>query len=531
MKITIHNRNYNSWEITQDDVKLDIPNLIPSKYKLFDGDVFLFSHNTVVLKESIIRDNFLAGVLVLDKTYGRQGKRLLYKCIPDKKTLPYFLVPYDISPSFSKVVKNKYIVFRFIDWENEHPYGEIKETLGDVDCNKAFSEYQLWKRGIHHSLSSFTKSVRTLLKYDEPEHIQRIMEAFQPINVEETAFTIDPADCTDYDDAFSVSVENGCATINVYIANVFLWLETYNLWEHMTDRVSTIYLPDNKRTMLPPILSDNLCSLKQGTHRFAFAMTIKYNMETYEQIGEPSYKNVLVKIRKNYVYEEHKLLKNPDYKVLSKIAQTEDSHEVVAFWMIKMNTECAKYLRARGAGIFRGTNNSNSTPITNRHILEWLGNNGLSSMYSTNCIPHTQLGVDEYVHITSPIRRLVDILNQIQFQIIMKTPISEYCQKFLYKWLSKIDFINHATKEIRKTQMDCELLENVKEKTIYNGIIFDRNALNNGFYEYAVYIKELKLFSRIKIQEYFENMTETTFCIFIFTDSDTLSKKVRISKI
>jgi len=94
-----------------------------------------------------------------------------------------------------------------------------------------------------------------------------------------------------------------------------------------------------------------------------------------------------------------------------------------------------------------------------------------------------------------------------------------------------MEFINRATKEIRKTQMDCELLENVKEKTIYNGIIFDRNPLNNGFYEYAVYIGEIKMFSHIKIQEYFENMSETTFCIFIFTDSDTLSKKVRISKI
>jgi hypothetical protein len=247
-------------------------------------------------------------------------------------------------------------------------------------------------------------------------------------------------------------------------------------------------------------------------------------METLEQISEPSYKNVLVKISKNYVYEDRKLLKSPDYKVLSKIAQTEDSHEVVAFWMIKMNTECAKYLRARGAGIFRGTNECHS-PITNRPILEWLGNNGLSSMYSEKCIPHTQLGVNEYVHITSPIRRLVDILNQIQFQKIMKIPISEYCEKFLYKWLSKMEFINRATKEIRKTQMDCELLENVKEKTIYNGIIFDRNPLNNGFYEYAVYIGELKMFSHIKIQEYFENMKQEAMRLYFELDDNKNKRK------
>ena len=116
-------------------------------------------------------------------------------------------------------------------------------------------------------------------------------------------FTIDPADCTDFDDAFSVSEENGIATVHVYIANVFLWLETYGLWEHMTERVSTIYLPDKKRPMLPPILSEDLCSLKQGADRFAFMMSVKYDMQTFTQIDEPVFKNVLVHISKNYDYK------------------------------------------------------------------------------------------------------------------------------------------------------------------------------------------------------------------------------------
>ena len=41
-------------------------------------------------------------------------------------------------------------------------------------------------------------------------------------------FTIDPSDCKDFDDAVSIS-EN---TINVYIANVAVWIDYFKLWGH-----------------------------------------------------------------------------------------------------------------------------------------------------------------------------------------------------------------------------------------------------------------------------------------------------------
>ena len=68
-----------------------------------------------------------AGILCINKTYGRteNGKRLLYKCIPDDSTLPPILVPYQIQMSFSKSHKNKYILFRC---EKECPRGEIADT-------------------------------------------------------------------------------------------------------------------------------------------------------------------------------------------------------------------------------------------------------------------------------------------------------------------------------------------------------------------------------------------------------------------
>jgi len=537
IKVAIHNRAYNSWEFTQDDVKVDIPHLIPSKHKLLHDDLVLFKGDTVVVVESPFRDSVLVGVLILGKTYGRSGKRLLYKCIPDNKSLPVFLVPYTVDATFSKVVKNKYIVFRFVDWDSDHPHGEIKDTLGDVDSLEAFNEYQLYRRGLHLSLTPFVKASRSILRDDDP--VQKIMDktnyCIDDLRSIKNIFTIDPADCTDFDDAFSTSEENGVATINVYIANVFVWLETYGLWEHMTERVSTIYLPDKKRPMLPPLLSDDLCSLKQGADRFTFMMSVKYDMQTLAQIGEPVFKNAFIHVSKNYTYEDKKLEKNPAYNVLRKLAKTDDSHDVVAFWMIQMNVLAAEHLRSKGKGIFRtGRTNSSASlnpipPPSNKPLFsQWLGNYGSGVFYSEVCAPHSQLGVDAYVHITSPIRRLVDILNQILFQ----PEVSVLGQTFLDKWTRQLDLVNRATKDIRKTQMDCELLA-LAERGFTNdllGILFDRNFVS-GKYEYTVYLEEIKMFSRIKLDECIENFTKSQFRIFVFDDEDRLCRKIRLQKI
>ena len=50
------------------------------------------------------------------------------------------------------------------------------------------------------------------------------------------------------------------------------------LWRSFTKRVSTIYLPDKKRPMLPTILSDCLCSLqeKSATDNIYYGYAYEY---------------------------------------------------------------------------------------------------------------------------------------------------------------------------------------------------------------------------------------------------------------
>ena len=131
-RIFIEDRNYASWRLydldTKEEASYDIMNTVkfnPAEKKLFNNDVI---YETGELMYSYLRDcPSLAGIIMLEnsKTYGRteNKKRLLYKCIPDDKRLPAFLIPYDMKLGFSKNIKDKYVVFKFESWS------EIAELL------------------------------------------------------------------------------------------------------------------------------------------------------------------------------------------------------------------------------------------------------------------------------------------------------------------------------------------------------------------------------------------------------------------
>ena len=519
-----------------------------NKAKLFKDDVIKLDDGTgdFVLKESPVRDSVLAGVLVTGKTFGRSGRRLLYKCIPDNPSIPPFLLPYDVPIGFSKAIKNKYVAFRFVHWDDDHPRGELKETFGDVDSAEAFYDYQVCRKKLNGSLSGFTIALRAVIKRDEilsPDPIWTI-RGIAKYEIEDlrgtSVFSIDPLGCTDIDDAFSVLIEDNVATVSVYIANVFLFLETFALWDFVSDRVSTVYLPNKKLSMLPSLISETLCSLKAGEDRVAFMMSIKYDLVTKRQLGAPVYKNVLICVNKNYAYGDRALNHRSDYRVLRELsseaveapfseaveAVEACSHDVVAYWMVKMNTECAAYLSRRGCGVFRGTL---SSATKSRRFFEFC-----ASAYSVVPSPHVPLNIDAYVHITSPIRRLVDILNQILFMKSMFS-VSDSSMIFLEKWLKKLDFVNVASKNVRKIQSDCELLALVSKNSElvdheFDGIVFDKVCKGpHEMFEYAVYIEELKLFTVTKSEHDLENNSSHRFRLYFFQDESRLCRKIRVS--
>jgi exoribonuclease R len=570
IKVLVADSKYTSWEFlcneTNSEINLDdhpaLKTLNPVDHKMFSRDVFTLENGAVNMIKSYIRTYpNIAGVLMLEnnKTFGRttNKKRLLYKCIPDDKRIPAFLVPYDVKIGFSKVHKNKFVIFKFDHWKEKHPHGILVETLGSVDDLDVFYEFQLYCKSLHVSLTDFTNKARNQLnKQSADEYVKQIFEnaEFQiECRRHEYIFTIDPPTSSDFDDGYGIRrLENGDFCVSIYIANVYFWLETLGLWSSFSKRVATIYLPDRRRPMLPTILSDTLCSLQENQDRFALAMDFILDASGNLK-SDIVYKNVLIRVKKNYCYEDPNMLNNDlSYINLFDVSKMMDkgiknSHDVVAHWMVFMNTQTGEKLLSQRAGIFRSVNYIN--PILNRDINPSLDEDTIRIIQSWNNTVgqyvafeenantnHELLKMKSYIHITSPIRRLVDLLNQIVLfdrANLVKT-ISDEAKTFLETWIGELEYLNTSMRSIRKVQTDCALLDKCfNDPTIlhreYSGVIFDKLARNDGTMNYMVYLKELKMLSRIgNTCVDMKNYSMGMFRIYLFEDEDKTKKKIRL---
>ena len=579
VRLLVSDRNYSECkyvDINSNAHNEFIDNINVNAYamKLFNGDIIDLDDTSNITSKIKSKDTVLAGVLVLknDRSYGRTSnkKRLLYKCIPDDKHLPIFLVPYEIKVGFSKSYKNKYVTFKFDYWNDEHPCGLLHETLGDVDNLDVFYEYQLYCKSLHHSMVHFAKKTRQILnEKSNDEYINQIVEN-NNYHIEDYRdkyiFTIDPKSSTDYDDGFSIEEYNDNSwRVNVYISNVFLWLETLKLWNSFTKRVSTIYLPDRKRPMLPTVLSDTLCSLQENENRFALTMEVIVNKKGYIEDDIPiKYKNVIIKVKKNYHYDDESINFDDNYINLFNITKkltkhTKTNHELVSFWMVYMNMNIGNILNEKQIGIFRTAfiqDKDLRSDIdiklkedTIRVIRSWNNAIGQYVLYSDEVslehemmkihkIKNEHKNVNAYIHITSPIRRLVDLLNQIQFlhNNSLVDHISNDAKEFYQKWSNELEFVNTSMRSIRKVQNECELLTKCINNTAilntaHNGVVFDKLLKNDGLYSYMVYLEELKLLSRIIVTENLDNYSCNTFKLFLFEDEDKVQRKIRLQLI
>ena len=83
--------------------------------------------------------------------------------------------------------------------------------------------------------------------------------------------------------------------------------------------------------------------------------------------------------------------------------------------------------------------------------------------------------IKQYTHITSPIRRLVDLLNSITLQKHLGLwNFNNNAIEFYNKWFNDLDYINLMMRSIRKVQNNCNIFNKIeqhkkinKEKILY----------------------------------------------------------------
>jgi exoribonuclease R len=626
-QVKIQSRSYDDWyytDILQNKVDL---NYNPSDYKLFNNDIIQelagekqddHDRNKIkIIDSEISKNKKIPGILILKdtRTYGRLERKdtidlsgsacknvntrgkLLYKCIPDDKTLPAFLIPYEFKNSnFSKLYSNLYVTFSFSKWEDKHPIGVLTNIIGEVNDSNTdvYYSYQLLCKNLNISIEQFNKTLFNNLKkkFDTTTvDFNKITDEFistqypkmenRTYQKEWNIFTIDSINTTDYDDAFSVKKTTNYPTsetyvLSIYISNVAVWLELLELWSVVSSRVASIYLPDKKITMLPTIMSSNLCSFIENANRYAFTMDITININNYASTNEKDitienieFKNTIINVSHNYSYQEEELISNKDYNILFYITKLlsekyvckfdiKNSKDMVAYLMILMNYYCAKNLKKNNTGIllknnitsmpkFTGLDNESDNFIKSWHLSksEYFG--VMSKIDTTSNSPyisnHESLQLDAYTHITSPIRRIVDLLNLIDMQQIHDLfEFSKEARQFYNKWTAEdhILFINTNMKSIRKLQNECTLLDmfnnipDIIEKT-FNGVIIDikNNTDSNKPPVYMVYVPELKITCKITKQttKNYELYNEIKCKLYMFPDEYNIKKKIRLEEI
>ena len=451
--------------------------------KLLTGDIL---DNNFELIQSPLKEKIIPAIIKLDKPFKHLGNKAVYKCYPNNKLYPVFLVKKINKKGFKKYQTNQYVLIRYSEWTTKHPYATIIDTIGEITIPNTI-RYLLYTKDIPIKSFVFTNS-------------QKIISQNNSIIQEETIFTIDPIGSRDLDDALSIRKNETKYIITTYISDVVAILEQYQLWNRLTSQVATLYTRDKIFSLLPRSLSNNICSLLEGQIRNVICT--EFTIEDNEIIGVKLYSKKVL-ITTNYYYEENRLVCLECYQELYKVLQNlkipfkyeiNNSHDVVEVLMILTNYYSAKELAKKKAGIFRkvefkGDNTSNGELEEFLSRWKWMKSEYVSydDTLQDN-LHHDMLQLDIYTHITSPIRRLVDILNQI---VLYNFNVSNKAIEFYTKWIKRIETINKSMKAIKKIERYSTLLYHVVEypDKIYRAYILDQNQ---------VYIPDLQQVYKLK---------------------------------
>ncbi len=118
------------------------------------------------------------------------------------------------------------------------------------------------------------------------------------------AFTIDPADAQDHDDALSVrEVGKGIWEVGIHISDVSHFVEEGGVLDlEALRRATSVYLVDRVIPMLPDALSSGACSLVPGEERFALSLFVA--LDEHGRVLRHRLERTVIRSRHRLAYED-----------------------------------------------------------------------------------------------------------------------------------------------------------------------------------------------------------------------------------
>ncbi len=285
-------------------------------------------------------------------------------------------------------------------------------------------------------------------------------------NVE--ARSIDDAATTEIDDAFSVNVLDAARVeIGIHIAAPALFFNADSALEKLAGaRLSTVYFPGDKITMLPPaaiqqatLAAGRVCPVVSyyavfdrtsfeitSTRSVIERVTIASNLRI-GALEDYFHEDAIARGQADGEYGEELILLHKVAKALGvRRGKNENEQDRVDYNFDIVDGKIAISTRKRGNPI--DTVVSELMIFVNSEWGKLLADNGVAAIYrtqqnaktrmTTDALPHEGLGVAQYAWSSSPLRRYVDLINQRQLIAFIRGETPLY-QKRVRDSLSRLN--------------------------------------------------------------------------------------------
>jgi exoribonuclease-2 len=272
--------------------------------------------------------------------------------------------------------------------------------------------------------------------------------------------TIDGPMTRDYDDALSVRRLDQGTEVGIHIADAAEFVSRNSpLDEEALERATSLYLPDCRIPMLPPVLSEGMCSLRQGEDRLALSLLVRFDED--DRLQDYRFTLSRIKVHRQLTYSgtddlmatdealsylfrlctrlrRQRIVKGalhlplPELRIwvndngiihVGRVDRETPSQVVVSELMILANSLAAAELTAREIpAIYRSQDKPQEVLIDpdsagDDLYLRYRQRRFLSrAELGIAPRPHSGLGMEVYTSWTSPIRRYVDLVVQRQLK-------------------------------------------------------------------------------------------------------------------
>jgi len=430
--------------------------------------------NLKLINRNIQKLKNIVGILQTSSKI-RQGidkkGRMLYIFKPINASLPEFTV----ASKLNNQIKNQWCIIDYLDWTDKRPRGAIVSLLGSV------GDYEIEKKAL-------IKHYRPNIIYQKNniDQVQIIIDNYYDNSwrndreiVSDYTVSIDPIGCCDIDDALSLyKLNDNMYRLGIHISDLSGFIELNSILDINAQNLgATLYFGNENMPMWPRELSDNLFSLIKGFDRPTLTIYIYYDvLANMLKLDDKVIKTIInnknqLDYSNNSIYSE----KNIDWSILKIIVDrlrfnmgykpSVDSHDWIETLMIHYNTIVAQNFKENA--IYRNQSIRQEIYPEKLKFLLWE-----SANYSVISKGHSCLGLNNYTHATSPIRRYADFLVQkiinnninVCDELIEKLNRLQKLDKKFYRDLVYIESIYNNKERV----INCILLEDISDKSKIN---------------------------------------------------------------